>query len=451
MMTEQIKTLTRTRAVRKGLITQDLKLIDSLREEEINVPLLDQYINAIESNLTLVEECDTTICEQIQDAVSDAEVEATLESTRAYHFGVFGKLAKLKLKREEILKAQNLPSSPAVKSKVVKLPLPPIQISSFENNLNNPFEYFNFKKAFCNALAGMPNLTDAQRFIYLKGYLKGDALKLVENITVNDEGYKLAFDQLDFHYLDKENIIDKTLDELLNLGEVRQLKEVESFIRLVHNKVHDLKGLNLDLLEENSSGLKLFSKIVNRKLPRHFLIELSRDSSSTYPDFNQLLNKYQSILARLKLGWSDNSGAKPKNKAETSVDSSESSKTKSANSKQHENSNSKKSKTGDNSASSSVGKCKFCPGLGHASHKCNVYETLDSRKSRAAALGLCGKCLNNKHKISDCPGNKAALPYKCYCCSKSEHHGALCPQSFKENPEKKKCLMFKQELKYLCQ
>ena len=69
------------------------------------------------------------------------------------------------------MKAQNLPSSPAVNSKVVKLPLPPIQISSFENNLNNPFEYFNFKKAFCNALAGMPNLTDAQRFIYLKGYL----------------------------------------------------------------------------------------------------------------------------------------------------------------------------------------------------------------------------------------------------------------------------------------
>ena len=180
----------------------------------------------------------------------------------------------------------------------------------------------------------------------------------------------------------------------------------------------------------------LFSKIVNRKLPRHFLIELTRVTDSTYPDFNQLLNRYQSILAHLNLGWNDNSGAKPKNKTETSVDSSENSKTKGAKFKQHENTNSKKSKV-ENAATSSVGKCKFCPGLGHTSHKCSVYKTLDARNSRALALGLCSKCLNNKHKTSDCPGNKATLPYRCFCCSKSEHHGTLCPQRFKENPENK--------------
>ena len=436
MMSEQIKTLTRSRAARKGLITQDFKILDDLEEEEFNVPLLDQYINTIESNLGLVEEFDASIFEELQNAVSDEEMETTLGDTRLYRFSVLQKLAKLKLKREELSKARNAPSPSPVVGNVVKLPLPPIHITSFENNLNNPFEYFNFKKAFRNALAGMPNLTNAQRFIYLKGYLKGDALKLVENITVNDEGYDLAFDQLDFHYLDSENIIDKTLDEILNLSEVRQLKEVESFIRLVSNKVHDLKGLNVDLLERDSSGLMLFSKIVNRKLPRHFLIELSRVTDTTYPNFNQLLNKYQSILARLNLGWNENSGAKPK-KTETSMDSSENSKTKGANVKQQENPNNKKSKSGENNASSSVGKCKFCPGLGHASHKCSVYKTLDARKSRALALGLCSKCLNNKHKAGDCPGNKAALPYKCFSCSKAEHHGALCPQSLKENPDKK--------------
>ena len=172
-------------AVRKGLITQDFKLLDSLGEDEFSAPLLDQYINSTESNL---EECDTSTCEGMQDAVSNAEVETALESTRACRFTILEKLAKLKLKREELSKAQILPSPPVVNNKVVELPLPPIQITSFENNLNNPFEYFNFNKAFCNALAGMPNLTNAQRFIYLKGYLKVDALKLVENITVNNEG-----------------------------------------------------------------------------------------------------------------------------------------------------------------------------------------------------------------------------------------------------------------------
>ena len=108
--------------------------------------MLDQYINSIESNLALVEECDTSICEGMQDAVADAEVETALESTGAYRFTIFGKLAKLKLKREELLKAQILPSPLVVNNKVVKLPLPPIQITSFENNLIIPLSISILRK-----------------------------------------------------------------------------------------------------------------------------------------------------------------------------------------------------------------------------------------------------------------------------------------------------------------
>ena len=438
-MSEQVKSLNKKRAARKGLITQDLKLLNSLDESKINVPLLEQYILSIESNLSLVEEYDTSICELLQDAVSNEDLELKFEEVRKFHFHVFEQLAKLKLKKAKLLKDLDSDITPAVVppvvNKSVKLPLPPIVISPFENNLKNPFEYFNFKKTFQNALAGMPDLTNAQRLIYLKGYLQGDALKLIENIEIRDDNYELAFEQLDFHYLDKNNIIDKTLDEILNLPEVRQLKEVEPFVRLIYNKVHDLKGLNVDLLEDNSSGLVLFSKIVNRKLPRHFLVELSRETDTNYPDFNQLLSKYQTILTRLNLGWVEYSGAKPKAKTERPVVSSESAKDKSVSFKQQGNRN--KSSLPVNTASPSLGKCKICPGSGHATSKCTSYVTLDERKSRALALGLCGRCLSNKHKIFECPGIKAALPYKCFSCNKSEHHGALCPLSFKVNPEGK--------------
>ena len=52
------------------------------------------------------------------------------------------------------------------------------------------------------------------------------------------------------------------------------MKEVESFIRLIINKVYDLKGVGVIMTEENSRGLLLLSKIINLKLPRQFLIEL---------------------------------------------------------------------------------------------------------------------------------------------------------------------------------
>ena len=216
--------------------------------------------------------------------------------------------------------------------KTAKLPLPPITLESFENNSSDPFAYFTFKKSFLNALAGIPNLSNAQKLIYLKNFVKGEALNTIENITVNDEGFETAFDLLDFNFLNKEEIRDRTREAILSLSEAKSLKEVESLIRAVNSKLHDLKSLNLDLLESNSAGLVLVSKIICNKLPRHFLIELFRETSTNHPSFNQLLQVYQSILTRLKVNCKDNSsnkakdgndkGAKPKmvNKSSNNLD-----------------------------------------------------------------------------------------------------------------------------------
>ena len=124
-------------------------------------------------------------------------------------------------------------------NKIVKLPLPPITLESFENNSSDPFSYFTFKKTFLNALAGIPNLTNAQKLIHLKNIVKGEALNTIESITVNDEGFKTAFDLLDYNFLNKEEIRDRTLDTILSLSEAKSLKEVEALIRTVNSKLHD--------------------------------------------------------------------------------------------------------------------------------------------------------------------------------------------------------------------
>ena len=83
-----------------------------------------------------------------------------------------------------------------------------------------------------NALAGFPNLTNAQKLIYLKNFVKGEALNTTENITVNDEEFKTAFDLLDFNFLNKEEIRDRTLEAILSLSEAKSLKEVEFLLEL---------------------------------------------------------------------------------------------------------------------------------------------------------------------------------------------------------------------------
>ena len=143
-----------------------------------------------------------------------------------------------------------------------------------------------------NALAGIPNLTDSQKLIYLRGYLLGEALSLVENLPVLNDSYLEPLTLLDKNFLEKDLIIDKTLNSILIAPEVSHLNEVESFVRLVANKVQDLKGLGVNLSLDGSSGLLLLSKIINLKLPRQILIKLSRKTNSNYPNFNQLLSCY---------------------------------------------------------------------------------------------------------------------------------------------------------------
>ena len=49
-----VKKMIQLRAYNRGLITQNLKLIDSLSDEQVNVLLLDDCIHKLESNLVIV-------------------------------------------------------------------------------------------------------------------------------------------------------------------------------------------------------------------------------------------------------------------------------------------------------------------------------------------------------------------------------------------------------------
>ena len=148
-----------------------------------------------------------------------------------------------------------------------------------------------------------------KRLIYLKNFVKGEALNLIESIAVDEFGYKAALDLLDFNFLNVKEIRDKTLDSILALNEVKSLKEVEPLIRTVSSKLHDLQGLGLDLLVDDSAGLILLSKIIYNRLPRQFFVELFRATKTNYPDFNQVRKVYQEILIRLRGNQRNETGA----------------------------------------------------------------------------------------------------------------------------------------------
>ena len=433
-----ISKLRKRRAYVKGSITSTLNQLEGLCDPKAaaaaakpSETLVFTLISDVEERLKTVDEFTSAICFELDDELMQEEVEHNSKF-------VLSVKTQICMHRDSFPKKGSQNNAYVENCKTVKLPLPPITLESFENNSSDPFAYFTFKKTFLNALAGIPNLTNAQKLIYLKNFVKGEALSTVEHVTVNDDGFKTAFDLLDFNFLNKEEIRDRTIDTILSLSEAKSLKEVETLIRAVNSKLHDLKSLKLDLLEVNSAGLVLVSKIVCNKLPRHFLIELFRETGTNYPSFNLLLQVYQSILTRLQVNIKDNSSKGQDNQVNISS-SNKGAKPKMVNKSSNEKPTSDNK---SNEAKVKSSKCRFCGSPEHTTVNCEVHPSVDVRIKLADQKGWCTKCLSGKHNTDSCPGKSASLPFKCYRCKKAEHHAAVCPSlknskssmNFQSNP-----------------
>ena len=180
--------------------------------------------------------------------------------------------------------------------------------------------------------------------------------------------------------------------------------------------MHDLRSLNLDLLEVNSAGLVLVTKIVCNKLPRHFLIELFRETNTNYPNFSQLLQVYQSILTRLKVNSKENSRELNNDVQVNKSSSKDGVKSKMFSKFSNPSSGKDASETKSGAVKGTSAKCRFFSSSDHTTINCDAYSTMEARVKSADQKGWCTKCLSGKHKMDSCPGKSASLPCKCYQC-----------------------------------
>ena len=128
-MSESIKRLVSERAFKNGQITQDIKAVEAIDDADLNVHLLDQYIKTIEDSLSAIEDFDSEICTDM----SDSELTEVVASSRACHMPINRKISGYKAIRESLMaKKSPNPSGSAPPSKIVKLPLPPIQIQTLK-------------------------------------------------------------------------------------------------------------------------------------------------------------------------------------------------------------------------------------------------------------------------------------------------------------------------------
>ena len=117
------------------------------------------------------------------------------------------------------------------KEHIVKLPK--LSVKSFNGD---PILWPRFIDTFNNAVDENSQLTEIEKFSYLKSYLTVDAEKAVGGLSLTAENYAQGLTILKDRFGNKQLIISKHMNALLALGKVRSSFHIRE-LRSVYDKV----------------------------------------------------------------------------------------------------------------------------------------------------------------------------------------------------------------------
>jgi len=304
--------------------------------------------------------------------------------------------------------------------------LPDIKCDSFSGEGVSNLEFHSFISQFDNIIGLRTNLTNSIKFTYLRSYLRGYALKLVQHLQITDQNYLTALDLLKSEFLNKPALVEDLLQRLLDLKPKpdQSLLETKIFINEIRCLVSDLQAYEYDFLNDKAGNI-LISHIIFHKLPTIFQQEIVRKLNDNHPSLQAIFDNYADIVRTINLKSSKHAS----DTASRPPPSSQSSKwpdrkISSFQSKTINRSNTvKQYKPSLPANNSSVKQCKFCNSTGHTMYHCKKYSGLESRKSRCSELNLCHNCTSKQHTADNC---RLPLDFQCYDCGSTSHISALC-------------------------
>ena len=145
----------------------------------------------------------------------------------------------------------------------------------------------------------------------MKTLLRGKAFSLIESLPSDDASYEAAIDLLDREFLDSDLIIHQIIRKIRYHSAPTELKDIEEFVSFHRFRLVELSKFNLDFQGSETAACILLSDIVRDKLPRFFLVELSRHCKSAYPFIPQLF-EYSPNLFKILSCKNEPKSVKPK-------------------------------------------------------------------------------------------------------------------------------------------
>ena len=117
----------------------------------------------------------------------DKQIAAQVEQDNKFNDKVKVCIARLSL-IVKTAKNQGNPSTALSNARNSLVKLPELKINNFSDNTSNNF-FFHFQNKFQTTMSSVQGVTPSVKLVYLKSYLEGRALSLIENLPIVDNSY----------------------------------------------------------------------------------------------------------------------------------------------------------------------------------------------------------------------------------------------------------------------
>jgi hypothetical protein len=271
--------------------------------------------------------------------------------------------------------------------------LPELSIKKFNGDLT---KWTTFWDAFNSTIHENVRLTAIEKFTYLQSLLEPPASEAISGLALTSANYDEATTILKKRYGNKQLIINKHMESLMNLESCHGQSDTKHLRKLYDSVETQVRGLKaLGVTAESYGGL--LAPILLTKLPAEIRLIVSRGLSEEDWDLVRMLEIIEAeLIARERAA----AGLQRRPLAARNPIP----------------------PTASALMTPAVPNCVFC-GQNHQSRNCTTVPLPDARKQSLRRAGRCFICLRRNHISRNCRSSM-----KCSNC-KGRHHVSICDQT----------------------
>ena len=400
-MADELAQLIRTRRGHRSSTTKTVtKVNDLISARSIDETKLLHNKRMLEEKLDQLKALDNDIVK----LTGEGDLEAEIQQADDYKSEIFAAIVKI----ERALKPPSAtppiedpasaPTPGMARVQVTNVKLPKLSIKPFGGEIT---QWISFWDSFKSSIHDNTTLSEIDKFNYLRSFLERSAREAIAGLTLTGPNYNEAVSILEKRFGNKQQIISRHMELLLNLEPVTasyQLRNLRRLYDSVETHVRSLRSLGVD----SATYGTLLSPVLLSKLPQELRLIVSRQASNV--DLDKLLEEMEKeIDARERAQATQIPSHQPVRKP-------------------REPPHSQVLFSGNSSTS-----CCYCR-KPHLSEACTTIQGLEDRKLALRKSGLCFVCLRRGHISRNCRSKLG-----CSHCG-GRHHVSVCTRDTPAEP-----------------